>query len=123
MNMTWTVILHDEFEPEFDELPEEVQDKIAAHVELLEKFGPALSRPRADTLQGSQHSNMKELRLNANDGVWRIAFAFDPLRQAVLLVAGDKSGVNQKRFYRRLIAQADQRFSDYLENLRTEGER
>ena len=59
---------------------------------------------------------MKELRFNTTDAVWRVAFAFDPKRQAVLLVAGDKSGMNQRRFYRKLIALADKRFENYLEN-------
>jgi hypothetical protein len=57
---------------------------------------------------------MKELRFNADDGVWRVAFAFDPERQAILLVAGDKAGVAQKRFYKGLIARADKRFDEYL---------
>ena len=57
---------------------------------------------------------MKELRFNAADGVWRVAFAFDSERQAILLVAGDKSGVAQKRFYKTLIASADRRFDDHL---------
>jgi len=54
---------------------------------------------------------MKELRFEAVGGAWRTAFAFDPRRRAILLVAGDKSGGSQKRFYRELIAQADRRFS------------
>jgi hypothetical protein len=116
--MSWTVIFHEEFEPEFDALPEEVQDKLIANAALLEEFGSTLSRPRVDTLKGSQYSNMKELRFNAADGVWRVAFAFDPQRQAVLLVAGDKSGVSQKRFYRNLISRADKRFSSYLANIK-----
>lgn len=57
---------------------------------------------------------MKELRFNADKGVWRVAFAFDPLRQAIILVAGDKSGVAQKRFYKALIAKADTRFAEHL---------
>jgi hypothetical protein len=59
--------------------------------------------PRADTLNGSRHANMKELTFNAGDGVWPVAFAFDPNREAILLAAGDKSGVSEKRFYRQLI--------------------
>ena len=51
---------------------------------------------------------------NAADGVWRIAFAFDPERKAVLLIAGDKAGVSERRFYRRLIAKADERFDRHL---------
>lgn len=68
----------------------EVQDEMLALIELLEKFGPQLGRPWADTLKGSRHPNMKELRFAAADGVWRAAFAFDPRRKAILLVAGDK---------------------------------
>jgi len=60
---------------------------------------------------------MKELRFNADDGVWRVAFAFDPVRQAIILVTGDKSGVAQKRFYKGLIAKADGRFAEHLKGL------
>lgn len=63
---------------------------------------------------------MKELRLKALDGVWRIAFAFDPERKAVLLIAGDKSGVSEKRFYKKLIAKADERFDQHLRDLKGE---
>lgn len=116
--MSWTVTFADEFEPEFDELDRAVQDAILARVLLLEREGPSLGRPHADTLVGSRHANMKELRCNADGGVWRIAFAFDPDRQGILLVAGDKSGVSEKRFYRRLISRADQRFDRYMERRR-----
>jgi hypothetical protein len=61
---------------------------------------------------------MKELRFEAANGEWRAAFAFDPRRKAILLVAGDKAGVGQKRFYKQLIAKADQRFSAHLERLK-----
>jgi hypothetical protein len=67
-----------------------------------------------DTLGGSQFSNMKELRFNASDGVWRVAFAFDPRQQAILLIAGNKAGVSQQRFYRQLIARADARCAAHL---------
>ncbi len=73
---------------------------ILARALLLEREGQSLGRPHADTLTGSKHANMKELRCNAADGVWRIAFAFDPDRQAILLVGGDKSGGSEKRFSR-----------------------
>jgi hypothetical protein len=81
---------------------------------LLQQFGPQLGRPRVDTLKGSRHANMKELRLSAADGEWRVAFAFDPKRSAILLVAGDKSGVSEKRFYRELIRKADEGFDAHL---------
>ena len=112
--MPWTISFADEFEPEFDELDEEVQDAILARVLLLEREGPSLGRPHADNLTGSKHANMKELRCSAAGGVWRITFAFDPDRQAILLVGGDKSGGSEKRFYKQLIARADERFDRHL---------
>jgi hypothetical protein len=60
---------------------------------------------------------MKELRFNADYGVWRVAFAFDPGRRGIILVAGDKTGVAQKRFYKALIAKADARFTEHLDSL------
>src|SRR5690348_7329712 len=104
----------DEFEPEFDALPEDARLEILALSLLLEQFGPQLGRPRVGSLSGSQHANMKELRFSAADGEWRVAFAFDPRRKAILLVAGDKSGGSQKRFYRELIRKADVRFDSHL---------
>jgi len=114
--MKWIIKFHDEFEPEFDVLPTEVQDELLSHALLLEKFGPQLGRPSVDTLKGSQYSNMKELRFKTKKGVWRVAFAYDPKRQAILLVAGNKKGVNEERFYKELIKSADLRFSRYLGN-------
>ena len=61
---------------------------------------------------------MKEMRFDAAGGVWRVAFAFDPERKAILLAAGDKSGQSQRVFYRRLIATADKRFAVHLERLK-----
>jgi hypothetical protein len=116
--MAWVVLYHDAFVPEFAALPEAVQDELLAMAELLTKNGPRLGRPHADTLAGSRQANMKELRFAADDGVWRVAFAFDPKRQALILVAGDKSGVAQKRFYKTLIAKADARFTEHLTMLK-----
>jgi hypothetical protein len=113
--MNWTVLYHDAFVPEFEALSDAVQDELLALVELLMVYGPKLGRPHADTLSGSRHANMKELRFKADDGVWRVAFAFDPKRRAIVLVAGDKGGVAQKRFYKTLITKADARFSGHLE--------
>src|SRR5881227_3846253 len=75
-------------------------------------------RPRIDTLKDSRHANMKELRFSANGGEWRVAFAFDPKRKAILLVAGDKSGGSERRFYRELIRKADDRFDAHLARIR-----
>lgn len=76
----------------------------------------------ADTLKGSRHANMKELRFDWNGEVWRVAFAFDPKRQAILLAGGDKGGADQRRFYKRLIAIADNRYDEYLATLKKESE-
>ena len=118
--MSWAVEMADEFEPEFDELHEDVRTEILALSLVLEEFGPQLGRPRVDTLNGSRHANMKELRFSAADGEWRVAFAFDPKRKAILLVAGDKSGGSEKRFYRELIRKADERFDAHLARLKRE---
>ena len=115
--MYWTVEFHLEFAGEFLELSEAVQDRLLAKIELLREFGPRLGRPHADTLNGSRYSNMKELRLPADGGVWRVAYAFDPKRQAILLVAGDKSGTSESRFYRSLLDKADERFAEHLSRL------
>ena len=115
--MRWVVRFHPEFDREHELLALDVQDELLAHIELLEALGPQLGRPNADTLNGSRYANMKELRFNAGNGVWRVAFAFDPDRQAILLVAGDKSGVSERRFYRQLIRTADDRYHRHLEQL------
>jgi hypothetical protein len=112
--VTWDVDLYVDFVPEFEALAEVVQDELLAHIAVLETFGPQLGRPRVDTLKGSRHANMKELRFDAADGVWRFAFAFDPKRQGIVLCGGDKSGGSEKRFYRQLIARADTRFDAHL---------
>ena len=116
--MLWTVEIGDEFEPEFNDLHEDVRNEILALSRLLQQFGRQLGRPRVDTLNGSRHANMKELRFSAADGEWRAAFAFDPKRKAILLVAGDKSGGSEKKFYKQLIAKADQRFDAHLNRLK-----
>jgi hypothetical protein len=116
--MSWAVQLHDAFEPEFAKLSELVQDELLALVGLLKEYGPRLARPHADTLNDSEHANMKELRFKADGGVWRVTYAFDPEREAILLVAGDKSGVSEKRFYKQLIAKSDERYNEHLKKLK-----
>lgn len=116
--MPWTVRFEDEFEREFAALGMAVQDELLAGARLLQQYGPRLGRPHVDTLKGAKHANLKELRFDAAGGVWRVAFAFDPNRHAILLVAGDKSGTAQDRFYKRLIAQADRRYTAHLQRLK-----
>jgi hypothetical protein len=80
----WPVSTSDQFDGWFAELDEDGKVEVIAKVALLRLMGPQLSRPHADTLKGSRHSNMKELRANTKDQVLRIAFAFDPDRSAIL---------------------------------------
>ncbi|GAB6058865.1 type II toxin-antitoxin system RelE/ParE family toxin [Desulfonatronum parangueonense] len=114
LRMAWSVIFCDEFDEEFGAMPEGLQDTIYSNVGLLEIEGPSLGRPWVETLEGSAFKNMKELRFSWNKGIWRIAFAFDPQRNAVLLVAADKRGTNQRLFYRNLVRQADDRYQRHL---------
>src|ERR1022692_4009081 len=118
--VSWSVEIGDEFKPEFFALHEDVRLEILALARLLRQFGPQLGRPRADTLNGSRHANMKELRFSAAGGEWRVAFAFDTRRKGILLIAGDKSGGSEKRFYRELIRKADDRFDAHLVRLKQE---
>jgi hypothetical protein len=111
------VYFHPKFKTEFDELSASVQDELLASLIPLREYGPSLGRPDVDTLKDSKYLNMKELRFRADGGVWRVAFAFDPQRDAILLVAGDKSGVSEKKFYKRLIEKADKRYKEHLDNL------
>ena len=115
--MAWKAEFHRDFLPEFLALKEPVQDEIAALAEKMKVLGPMMKRPATDTLDGSRFSNMKELRFTADNGVWRVAYAFDPQRKAILLVAGDKAGVSQRRFYRELIRKADKRFAEHLDEI------
>jgi hypothetical protein len=116
--MAWTVVFDDHFAKEFASFDSQVKVELRAMVLLLQARGPELGRPRADTLKGSAYANMKELRFDAADGVWRAAFAFDSERKAVVLVAADKSGTNEKAFYKKLIRMADMRYRAHLAALR-----
>lgn len=121
----WEVATTDAFDEWFKELGEDAQTEVIAKVKLLELLGPQLRRPHADTLNGSKHANMKELRADTKGMIMRIAFAFDPDRAAILLLGGDKSGKSQRRFYHQLIAKADSLYELHLvkrrERKRTKG--
>lgn len=111
----WRVTFNDEFDAEFLEFSEAVQEAIVAKVFLLRAVGPQLGRPEVDTVKGSKYPNMKELRVQVKGAPWRILFAFDPHRQAILLVGGNKAG--DKRWYKRTITVADDRYRRHLERI------
>ena len=111
----WSVLFSQVFDTWLEAQEEGLQEKILADLLNLKTYGPSLSRPYADTVKGSKHPNMKELRVQYNGKPVRAFFAFDPIRRAIVLCAGDKS--NDKKFYQRMIRIADDEFSVHLNNL------
>ncbi len=95
----------------------ESADRVAEAVDLLAESGPALGRPAVDRLKGSRYHNMKELRAGSSgSSEIRLIFAFDPRREAIVLVAGDKSGA-WTQWYREAIPLAGDRYTDHLDRL------
>lgn len=115
----WEVEFTDEFGRWWRSLSEDQQGVIDRSVGVLRASGPALGRPRVDTLKGSRHANLKELRVQHLGHPLRVFFAFDPRRAAILLIGGDKTG--DERFYDRMIPVADDLYDVYLAELRKEG--
>ena len=113
--MEWDVVFDADFETWFFGLDEAVQDAILASLPLLRERGPQLGRPHVDTVKGSAFAKMKELRLKVHGEPWRILFAFDTARAAILLVGGNKGG--DKRWYKTNIPIADERFRRHLKRL------
>jgi len=112
----WEIEFAGEFGQWWDSLKDEEQDSIGQVVGLLEKLGPALPRPYADTIGGSRHANLKELRVQHAGRPFRILFAFDPRRCALLLIGGDKTG--NDRWYEEFVPVADRLFDEHLRKMR-----
>lgn len=113
--MAWAILLDEEFAAWLGALLETPREEILAYVELLRERGPKLGRPYADTVKSSRYSNMKELRIQIAGDPWRVLFAFDPRRSAVLLVGGNKGP--DKRWYKTNVPLADKRFAKHLKTL------
>ncbi len=109
----YTIILTDTFEEWLNSLTLMERSKIYASIVLLQQYGYQLNRPHADTITGSSITNLKELRTQINGKPYRSFFVFDPLRQAVLLCGGNKTG--DKRFYKKMIPIAESVYSEYLQ--------
>ena len=116
--MEWGVEYTDHFEEWWNGLDSAEQEDVAAKVGLLEECGPALGRPHVDTIRGSRHPNMKELIVQHAGRPYRILFAFDPRRSAILLIGGDKTG--RDRWYEEYVPRADRLYDQHLETLRRE---
>ena len=113
--MAWNVQSVPDFEIWFLTLESKVRVEIAAKIGLLAAVGPTLGRPHADTLKGSAFLNMKELRIQIGGDPWRVFYAFDPKRSAILLVGGNKGG--DARFYDIHLPIADERYREHLKTL------
>jgi hypothetical protein len=109
--MSWEIILLEEVERWYFTLNDDAMAAVTGAIDLLELEGPTLGRPTVDKVNGSKFHSMKELR-PAGTSI-RILFIFDPRRQAILLLGGDKSG-NWKSWYDKNIPVADQRYGDWL---------
>jgi hypothetical protein len=109
--MSWEIILLEEVERWYFTLDDDAMAAVTGAIDLLELEGPTLGRPTVDKVNGSKFHSMKELR-PAGTSI-RILFIFDPRRQAILLLGGDKSG-NWKSWYDKNIPVADQRYGDWL---------
>ena len=104
--ISWAAEIGDEFEPEFDALHRDVQTEILGDGPASPAVRAAIEAAACRYAEGLSLRKYEGVAFYAGDGEWRIAFAFDPKRKAILLVAGDKSGVGEKRFYRELIHKA-----------------
>lgn len=97
-----------------------LKELVGEVLDHLEDDGPFLGRPEVDTLSGSSHANMKEIRVSFAKKVWRFAFAFDPAQAAIILCGGEKQGKSQKLFYKQLISKADARFASWVKEQKNE---
>lgn len=109
-----------EFDAWWDSLTAEEQEDVNAMVVLLQRFGPALRFPYTSSISSSRHSHMRELRIQHTGRPYRVLYAFDPRRTAILLVGGDKTG--DDRWYDTYVPQADRLYDEHLEQLRREGQ-
>jgi hypothetical protein len=117
--MEWMVEYTDAFEEWWDSLTEGEQEDVAAVVQLLELKGPQLPHPYSSGINGSKHDHMRELRIQHAGRPYRTLYAFDPLRHAILLLGGDKTG--DDRWYERNVPLADKFYDEHLETLKADG--
>lgn len=117
--MECTVEYTNEFAAWWDTLDEDDQDRIAQSVGLLEQYGPSLPFPYGSGVKGSRHGHMRESRIKAGGKQIRVLYAFNPLRNAVLLIGGDKTG--DDRWYDTYIPEADKLYDAHLDELKKEG--
>jgi hypothetical protein len=119
--VAWEVEFTDEFEDWWNKLEETEQIKIDAAIRMLEEYGPDLPYPMSSGVNGSRHSHMRELRVQVQGRPFRVLYAFNPKRTAILLVGGDKSG--DGRWYEIQVPRADKLYDQHLEELNKESKK
>lgn len=112
---TWNIKQTEEFQDWFDTADKKLKEAIVENVEVLKQMGPQLGRPYADTIKGSSITNLKELRFDSGEKVIRIFYVFDPDRNGVLLIGGNKSSSGGKTFYKTMTDQSEKIYANYLE--------
>jgi hypothetical protein len=117
--MACEVEFTDEFKDWWDRLTAEEQESVRAYVKLLEDFGVALKHPYSSGVATSKHSHMRELRVQHAGRPYRVLYAFDPRRTALLLIGGDKTG--NQRWYEVFVPIADQIYDRHIEQIESEG--
>lgn len=117
--MAYSVEYTDEFEAWWNSLSEAEQVSVTAVVQLLEEAGPQLRFPYSSGISSSRHAHMRELRIQHGGGPYRVLYAFDPRRMAILLLGGCKAG--DERWYEREVPRADALYDEHLAQLRREG--
>lgn len=117
--MTWVVEYTDEFGKWWESLTEAEQEDVDSYVQRLEARGPNLPFPHSSGINGSRHDHMRELRVQSHGNPFRVFYAFDPRRAAILLIGGDKTG--NDRFYEEMIPMADDLYDDHIAALKAEG--
>ncbi|MUH01464.1 type II toxin-antitoxin system RelE/ParE family toxin [Scytonema sp. UIC 10036] len=117
--MTWEVEFTNEFEAWWVELDGSTQVAIDAVVRLLEVRGPELPFPYSSKINSSRHSHMRELRVQHKGEPYRVLYAFEPRRTAILLLGGNKGG--EDSWYEENVPKADKLYDEHLEELKTEG--
>ncbi|HSB60885.1 MAG TPA: type II toxin-antitoxin system RelE/ParE family toxin [Vicinamibacteria bacterium] len=112
------VVYTDEFEAWWDGLSEGEQEDVGAVVDALAERGVRLRFPLTSAIKGSKVA-LRELRIQSGGHPLRVFYVFDPKRQAVLLIGGDKAG--RDRFYEEIIPRAEAIFEAYLREGKEEG--
>ena len=117
--MACEIEFSDEFEGWWDDLKADEQESVRAYVKLLEDFGVSLKFPYSSGVATSKHAHMRELRVQHDGRPYRVLYAFDPRRTAMLLIGGDKTG--NDRWYEIIVPIADGIYDKYIEELKKEG--